>query len=132
MMLRGWDNFLGVGISPNPHGGVGFLEYRNLLSNYGRYAGIHELGRQLEAWNFDAFGNKNHGNSAENFMAVDYMDLHILQPNCGIGLHRHRDNQEVFLMMEGAASWWSATGARCRNANAASRSARSGQATWRY
>ena len=36
-------------------------------------------------------------------MAVDYMDLHILKPDCGIGLHRHRDNQEVFLMMEGRA-----------------------------
>lgn len=32
---------------------------------------------------------------------VDYMDLHILKPNCGIGLHRHRDNQEVFFMIEG-------------------------------
>ena len=36
-------------------------------------------------------------------MAVDYMDLHILKPDCGIGLHRHRDNQEVFLMLEGRA-----------------------------
>jgi Mannose-6-phosphate isomerase len=36
-------------------------------------------------------------------MAVDYMDLHILKPECGIGLHRHRDNQEVFLMLEGRA-----------------------------
>ena len=34
-------------------------------------------------------------------MSVDYMDLHILKPECGIGLHRHRDNQEVFLMMSG-------------------------------
>jgi mannose-6-phosphate isomerase-like protein (cupin superfamily) len=34
-------------------------------------------------------------------MAVDYMDLHVLKPECGIGLHRHRDNQEVFLMLEG-------------------------------
>ena len=103
MVLRGWENFLGTGISPNPHGGVGFLEYRNLLSNYGRYAGSNELGRRLESWNFNAFGTKNHGNSAEPFMAVDYMDLHILKPDCGIGLHRHRDNQEVFLMLEGRA-----------------------------
>lgn len=101
MLLRGWDNFLGTGISPNPHGGVGFLEYRNLLSNYGRYLTTKELGRQLESWNFNAFGNKNHANSWENFFAVDYMDLHILKPSCGIGLHRHRDNQEVFLMMAG-------------------------------
>ncbi len=28
------------------------------------------------------------------------MDLHILRPECGIGLHRHRDNQEAFLMLE--------------------------------
>jgi mannose-6-phosphate isomerase-like protein (cupin superfamily) len=101
MVLRGWSNYLDVGISANPHGGVGFLEYRNLLSNYGRYAGTKELGRQLEAWNFDANGSKGHGNRREEFMAVDYMDLHILKPSCGIGLHRHRDNQEVFLMMSG-------------------------------
>jgi mannose-6-phosphate isomerase-like protein (cupin superfamily) len=103
MMLRGWDNFLGTGISPNPHGGVGFLEYRNLVSNYGRYAGSGELQRQLQPWNFNTFGSKNHNNATEPFMAVDYMDLHILRPECGIGLHRHRDNQEVFLMLEGRA-----------------------------
>jgi mannose-6-phosphate isomerase-like protein (cupin superfamily) len=103
MVVRGWDQFLGAGISANPHGGIGFLEYRNLMSNYGRYADRPELGRRLEPWNFNAFGTKNHGNSAEPFMAVDYMDLHILKPDCGIGLHRHRDNQEVFLMLEGRA-----------------------------
>lgn len=102
MILRGWDNYLGVGISPNPHGGVGFLEYRNLMSNYGRYTGDRELGRIVEPWTFDAFGRKDSsGPREEPFMAVDYMDLHILRPNCGIGLHRHRDNQEAFLMMEG-------------------------------
>jgi mannose-6-phosphate isomerase-like protein (cupin superfamily) len=103
MIFRGWDNFLSTGVSPNPHGGIGFLEYRNLLSNYGRYAGSGELQRTLEPWNFNAFGTKNHGNGVEPFMAVDYMDLHILKPECGIGLHRHRDNQEVFLMLEGRA-----------------------------
>lgn len=101
MILRGWNNFLGTGISPNPHGGIGFLEYRNLMSNYGRYSGKNELGRQLNSWNFSAFRTKNHGNGFEPFFAVDYMDLHILKPYCGIGLHRHRDNQEMFLMMEG-------------------------------
>jgi mannose-6-phosphate isomerase-like protein (cupin superfamily) len=101
MIVRGWDSFLSVGVSPNPHGGVGFLEYRNLMSNYGRFNGSGELGRRLEPWNFNAFGRKDHGNGVEPFMAVDYMDLHILKPECGIGLHRHRDNQEVFLMMEG-------------------------------
>jgi mannose-6-phosphate isomerase-like protein (cupin superfamily) len=103
MILRGWDNYLGVGISPNPHGGVGFLEYRNLMSAYGRYAGRPELERILQPWNFDAFGHKGHNGDSEPFMAVDYMDLHIVLPNCGIGLHRHRDNQEVFLLMQGQA-----------------------------
>ncbi|PSB02692.1 hypothetical protein C7B64_12005 [Merismopedia glauca CCAP 1448/3] len=31
------------------------LEYRNLLSNYGRYLTTKELCRQLESWNFNAF-----------------------------------------------------------------------------
>jgi hypothetical protein len=31
MVVRGWDSYLSVGRSPNPHGGVGTLEYRNLL-----------------------------------------------------------------------------------------------------
>ena len=103
MVLRGWNHYLGVGISPNPHGGVGFLEYRNLLSNYGRYAGMRELRRDLEPWNFDAHGSKAHTHAREDFMAVDYMDLHLLKASCGIGLHRHRDNQEVFFMMDGRA-----------------------------
>jgi mannose-6-phosphate isomerase-like protein (cupin superfamily) len=34
-------------------------------------------------------------------MSIDYMDLHILKPECGIGIHRHRDNQEIFFMMKG-------------------------------
>jgi mannose-6-phosphate isomerase-like protein (cupin superfamily) len=101
MVMRGWDHYLGVGISPNPHGGIGFLEYRNLMSNYGRYAGMGELGRTVQPWNFDAFGRKSDSGRREEFMAVDYMDLHILKAGCGIGMHRHRDNQEVFLMMEG-------------------------------
>lgn len=103
MILRGWDNYLGVGMSPNPHGGVGFLEYRNLMSKYGRYQGFGtpELGRQLNPWNFNGFGSKNHGSAFEPYMSVEYMDLHIMKPECGIGLHRHRDNQEVFLMMDG-------------------------------
>lgn len=101
MVVRGWDHFLSVGTSPNPHGGVGFLEYRNLMSNYFRYAERNELGRTPQPWNFDAFGRKDHNGRRENFMAVDYMDLHVLKANCGIGLHRHRDNQEVFFMMQG-------------------------------
>jgi mannose-6-phosphate isomerase-like protein (cupin superfamily) len=50
---------------------------------------------------FDAFGKKADGERYENFFPVDYMDLHILKNNCGIGLHRHRDNQEVFFTVDG-------------------------------
>ena len=99
MILRGWDHYLGVGTSGNPHGGLGFLEYRNLVSNYGRYASMRELGRDIPSWSFDAFGRKAPGNRREEFMAVDYMDLHIVRPNSAIGLHRHRDNQEAFMVI---------------------------------
>ncbi|MEY3390905.1 MAG: hypothetical protein RL350_1167, partial [Pseudomonadota bacterium] len=101
MVQRGWDQYLQVGVSPNPHGGFGFLEFRNLLSNYFGFKGSGELGRNLEPWNINAFGRKVLAKEREDFMSVDYMDLHILKPDCGIGLHRHRDNQEVFLMMSG-------------------------------
>lgn len=119
MLLRGWMNYLAVGISANPHGGIGFLEFRNVFSNYfgyelqrraaldGRWE--NELGRDLDTWNQDSnswrygegLNGKANGRKRESFMSVDYMDLHILQPECGIGVHRHRDNQEVFLMLHG-------------------------------
>ncbi|HYO55759.1 hypothetical protein [Archangium sp.] len=99
MVVRGWNNYLAVGLSESPHGGIGQLEYRTLLSNYGAFRG--ELGRTLEPWNLDAFGRKGEGSRREDFLAVEYMDLHILRGKSGIGLHRHRDNQEAFLMMEG-------------------------------
>ncbi|KEF11652.1 hypothetical protein DF18_36065, partial [Streptomyces rimosus] len=74
------------------------------FSEYGRWAGSDDLRRSLEPYNFDAFGRKGHaGGDVEPFLAVTYMDLHVLDPACGIGLHRHRDNQEVFLMLEGDA-----------------------------
>ncbi len=101
MIVRGWDNFLSVGVSPNPHGGTNFLHYRNLMSNYGQFADSNELGRSLEPWNFDANGNKPPKVDYEKFMSVDYIDLHVLKSSCGIGLHRHRDNQEIFFMMKG-------------------------------
>ena len=101
MIKRGWDNYLGVGVSPNPHGGIGFLEYRNLLSNYGRYSKMNELSRNLEAWMFDAFNSKQHTHATEPFLSVDYLDLHIMKSFCGIGLHRHRDNSEVFFIIQG-------------------------------
>ena len=113
MSFRGWNHYLGVGHSSNPHGGVGTLEYRNLYSNYFGYearrrqvlgnAWMPELGRELRPWNFDADGRKPPAGDREPFMAVDYMDLHILRPNCAIGIHRHRDNQEAFLMLQGKA-----------------------------
>jgi hypothetical protein len=34
IIYRGWDNYLQVGISEAPHGGFGFLHFRNVLSNY--------------------------------------------------------------------------------------------------
>ncbi|MFO0818647.1 MAG: hypothetical protein U1A77_11940 [Pirellulales bacterium] len=100
MIVRGWDNFLKVGVSLNPHGGFGQLEYRNLLSNYFEFQGSSELGRTPAPWSFDAFGSKNHQGRREPFLAVDYMDLHIVRPNAGIGIHRHRDNQEIFMVLE--------------------------------
>lgn len=100
MIVRGWNNYLKVGGSSNPHGGIGRLEYRNLLSNYFDFQNSGELGRTPEAWSFDAFGSKQHNGRREPFLAVDYMDLHIIRPNACIGLHRHRDNQELFMVLE--------------------------------
>ncbi|HEY7768347.1 cupin domain-containing protein, partial [Longimicrobium sp.] len=80
---------------------VGFLHYRNLLSNYFRFKDSRELGRELQPFMFDAYGSKEHTRDREAFLAVDYVDLHILQPECGIGIHRHRDNQEIFFLMQG-------------------------------
>jgi len=42
------------------------------------------------------------GSRYEKFFATEYMDLHILKPKCGIGIHRHRDNQEIFFLLSGA------------------------------
>lgn len=103
MIFRGWDNYLKVGVSGNPHGGFGFLHYRNLLSNYFDFAGSGELGREVEPWMFGAGGTKPAAPAREPFLAVDYMDLHVLKPECGIGIHRHRDNQEIFFMLKGTA-----------------------------
>lgn len=101
MVFRGWNNFLKVGVSESPHGGFGFLHYRNVLSNYFDFSNSNELGREVEPWMFNASGAKSPASSRERFLAVDYMDLHILKPECGIGIHRHRDNQEIFFMVQG-------------------------------
>jgi len=100
MMVRGWDHYLKVGGSSNPHGGIGKLEYRTLLSNYFEFQSSGELGRTPAQWSRDALGSKGHGGRREPFLAVDYIDLHIVLPNGGIGIHRHRDNQEIFLVLE--------------------------------
>ena len=112
MKVRGWDSFLEVGVSDNPHGGLGTLEYRNLLSNYFGHKESRELSRTLPPWSFDAHGNKGQDGRTESFMAVDYMDLHLLDGAAGIGLHRHRDNQEVFMVMAGRA--WMVVGDWCK------------------
>jgi mannose-6-phosphate isomerase-like protein (cupin superfamily) len=102
MIYRGWDNFLQVGVSEAPHGGFGFLHFRNLLSNYFAFRGSGELGRDVEPWMFGADGTKASQERHDGFMAVDYLDLHVLKPECGIGIHRHRDNQEIFFLLSGA------------------------------
>lgn len=114
MLVRGWDHFLRVGVSESPHGGTGVLEYRSLLSNYGRHAARFELGRTLAPWNYDAFGRKPPGSEIEPFLALQYMDLHLLKPGGGIGLHRHRDNPDAFLPIQGQG--YMVTGDWCKQA----------------
>jgi mannose-6-phosphate isomerase-like protein (cupin superfamily) len=101
MIVRGWDHFLSVGSSPLPHGGLGTVEYRNLLSNYGRFAARPELGRTVEPWMTGADGLKPTAATPEGFFAVEYVDLHRLSGGSAIGLHRHRDNTEVFFVASG-------------------------------
>jgi mannose-6-phosphate isomerase-like protein (cupin superfamily) len=47
------------------------------------------------------------------------MDLHVLEPACGIGLHRHRDNQEIFFLLAGEGIMvigdWADSGRRTRS-----------------
>ncbi|HTI70262.1 MAG TPA: cupin domain-containing protein [Candidatus Limnocylindria bacterium] len=101
MVCRGRNNYLGVGVSESPHGGVGFLHYRNLMSNYFGNEALKELGREVEPWMFNAIHQKPSTTSTESFFTMDYIDFHILRPGCGIGLHRHRDNQEIFYLTQG-------------------------------
>lgn len=84
----------------SPHGGVGFLHYRNLLSNYKPYTKFEELAREVEPWMFDAERKKGN-KKEEKYFAVEYVDLHILKGECAIGIHRHRDNQEIFFLLNG-------------------------------
>lgn len=103
MPVRGWDAYLKAGVSANPHGGVGFLHYRNLMSNYFGFSDSSDLTRVIEPWQFDAMGGRAREQRTEKFFAVDYADLHLLKNNCGIGVHRHRDNQEIFFLLQGQA-----------------------------
>lgn len=111
MLLCGWGNYFAIGDSRNAHGGVGGLEYRNLYSNYFGHEARRqrdvgalwrsELGRVLSPWSFDADHARPSAKQRDKFFAVDYMDLHILKLAAVIGMHRHRANQEVFLLLEG-------------------------------
>jgi mannose-6-phosphate isomerase-like protein (cupin superfamily) len=103
MILRGWDNYLQVGMSEAPHGGFGFLHFRNLLSNYFQFRNSGELSRDVEPWMIAADGTKPACETTEKVFSMEYMDLHVLKSECGIGLHRHRDNQEIFYLLTGAA-----------------------------
>jgi mannose-6-phosphate isomerase-like protein (cupin superfamily) len=102
MIYRGWDNYLKVGFSEAPHGGFGFLHYRNVLSNYFEFRDSGELGRDVEPWSFDSNGTKSNTLKHEKTFSMEYMDLHILKSQYGIGIHRHRDNQEIFFLLTGA------------------------------
>jgi hypothetical protein len=47
---------------------------------------------------FNAFGEKT-GESTEPFFAVNYVDMHVIEPQASIGIHRHRDNQEALFVI---------------------------------
>lgn len=103
MLHRGWEKFLRIGSSDSPHGGIGSLHYRNLFSNYffqDSPAG-HELGQSLHSWNQNAHGERASEGDYERFFAVQYMDMHVLEAHSAIGIHRHRDNQEAFMLLQG-------------------------------
>ena len=101
MLYRGWDNFLQVGRQRGAAWRFRLSSFRNVLSNYFAFRGSGELGRDVEPWMFDANGQKNPALRHENSMTLDYMDLHVLKPECGIGIHRHRDNSEIFFLLCG-------------------------------
>jgi hypothetical protein len=98
--IRGWEAFEATGTSPDTHGGTGLVRYTNLLSNYGPGRARMELGRSLEPWMFNAFSEKG-GERRESFFAVDYVDMHVVEPGASFGIHRHRDNQEILFVFSG-------------------------------
>lgn len=100
-LIRGWDRFESAGTSANTHGGSGSMRYSNLLSNYGQAKERVQLGRSLEPWMFNSLGSKS-GVRKEQFFSVDYVDMHVLEPSASIGIHRHRDNQEILFVLSGS------------------------------
>jgi mannose-6-phosphate isomerase-like protein (cupin superfamily) len=102
MRVRGWDRGIAAGSSPATHGGVGVVDYINLFSNYKEIPQAR-LDREVSPWSFDAFGHKDAAIRHEGFMAVDYVDLLRVRPHASIGLHRHRDNQEIYVLLDGKA-----------------------------
>ena len=61
--------------------------------------------RHVEPWMFNANHQKPKPTTTESFFAMDCADFHILRPGCGIGLHRHRDNQEIFYITQGRSGF---------------------------
>jgi mannose-6-phosphate isomerase-like protein (cupin superfamily) len=112
MIVRGRNHFLASGIRPSLYGGVGTTQFRALFANglgpgletMAQQFEVEGLGRELPPWGFDAFGRKSDSVRSEPFLAVDYMDLLMLKSDSGIGLHRHRDNQDIFLLLRGHAT----------------------------
>jgi hypothetical protein len=102
---RGWDNFLQVGVSEAPHGGFGFLHFRNVLSNYFAFRDSGELGQDIAPWMFDGKGTKNPALRHQPFMAVQYMDLHILKPECGMGSTATATIRRSSFCCRGPESW---------------------------
>jgi mannose-6-phosphate isomerase-like protein (cupin superfamily) len=103
MLLRGRDHYLATGLRPAYCGGAGSSHVRTLFSNYAPLRDGGGLGRQLPPWSFDAFGRKADVERSEDFLSVEHMELVLVKSESGIGLHRHRDNQEVFLLVGGHA-----------------------------
>jgi mannose-6-phosphate isomerase-like protein (cupin superfamily) len=111
MIVRGRNHYVSGGSRPSPYGGVGTSQFRSLfadglgvgLESMTKHREVEGLGREVPPWGFDAFGRKADSVRSEPFLAVEHMDLVTLRSDSGIGLHRHRDNQDVFLLLRGHA-----------------------------
>jgi mannose-6-phosphate isomerase-like protein (cupin superfamily) len=101
MALRGWDHFLAAGARAYPYGGLGVAHYRTLFSNDAPHGGMQELGRLVPTVAPEVDGASSSDGVWENSLSVDTVELVVLKSDSGIGLHRHRDNQEGFLLLGG-------------------------------